>query len=120
MILRCFVSLTVKRPGRAATQTEAIAILKTFRHGVRRSQFWSHSPQFKERPQRTGPGRSSRSQTTLTCRERTPADLESVLATPAAVRIAQVIPLTAGRGSRLFQTHLMAHPGHLLMHGRCG
>jgi hypothetical protein len=32
----------------------------------------------RERPRRTGPGRSSRSQTALTCRERTPADLESV------------------------------------------
>ena len=37
----------------------------------------------RERPQRTGAGRSSRSQTTLAHRERTPADLESVLgATP--------------------------------------
>jgi hypothetical protein len=90
-------------------------LLKTSRHGARRSQFWSHFAAVQERPQRTGPDRSSSSQTTLTCGERTPTDLESVLATPAAVRIAQVIPLTAGRGSRLFQTHLMAHPGHLRM-----
>jgi hypothetical protein len=33
----------------------------------------------RERPQGTGPGRSSRSQAALTRRERTPTDLESVL-----------------------------------------
>ena len=36
----------------------------------------------RERPRRTGPGRSSRSQTALTYRERTSTDLESVLGQP--------------------------------------
>ena len=48
-----------------------------------------------------GPGRSSRSQATLTCRERTPTDLERVRFTPSRVRISYPPPptpvKTAGR-----------------------
>jgi len=63
----------------AEADGESRTLLKTLATGARRSQFWSHSPQF-ESVRRTRPGRRFRSQTALTCRERRSTDLESVLA----------------------------------------
>ena len=64
----------------AAADSESPMLLKTFRDWAAPVSVLVSFAAVRERPQRTGPGRSSRSQTALTCHERTPTDLESVLA----------------------------------------
>ena len=54
-------------------------LLKTFRDRAAPVSVLVSFAEVRGRPRRTGPGRSSRSQTTLTCRERTSTDLESEL-----------------------------------------
>lgn len=63
----------------AVVDSEARTLLKTFRHGTAPVSVLVSFAAVQERPQRTGPGLSSRSQTAPTCRERTSTDLESVL-----------------------------------------
>jgi hypothetical protein len=65
-----------------AADAELRTLLKTFRDGAAPVSVLVSFAAVRERPQRTGPGRSSRSQTVLTCRERTSTDLESVLSSP--------------------------------------
>jgi hypothetical protein len=63
--------------------SESRTFLKIFRDGAAPVSVLVSFAEVRGRPRRTGPGRSSRSQTTLTCRERTSTDLESVLAATA-------------------------------------
>jgi hypothetical protein len=53
-----------------AARTAPVSVLVSFAAG-------------RERPRRTGPGRSSRSQTALACRERTPADWKACWDNPS-------------------------------------
>src|SRR5947208_14458864 len=67
------------------------------------------------RSRRTGPGRSSRSQTTLTCREPTPTDLESVSGPrPSRLMLAPVVPYNSEvqqpmRATTALGRHLRTH-----------
>ena len=75
---RALKGQVIMLPGR-----ELCTLLKTFRDGAAPVSVLVSFAAVRRRPRRTGPGRGSRSQTTLTYRERTPTDLESVLgATP--------------------------------------
>jgi hypothetical protein len=71
------------RPLKAQVATlpdrELRTVLKTVRDGAAPVSVLVSFAEVRGRPRRTGPGRSSRSQTGLICRERTSTDLESVL-----------------------------------------
>ena len=66
-----------------AAQSESRTALKIIRDEAAPVSVLVSFAAVRERPQRTGPGRNSRSQTGMICLERTPTDLESVLETAA-------------------------------------
>lgn len=70
---------TLKAQVGAAADSESRMLLKTIRDGAAPVSVLVSFAAVQGRPRKTGPGRSSRSRTMLTCRERAPTDLESVL-----------------------------------------
>jgi hypothetical protein len=66
----------------ATAHIESRTLLKTLRDGAAPVSVLVSFAEVRGSPRRTGPGRSSRSQTTLTYRERTSTDLESVSGNP--------------------------------------
>jgi len=72
----------IRAQARTVADSESRTLLKPFRDGAAPVSVLVTFAEVRERTRRTGPGRSSRSQITLTCRERTSTDLESVWGQP--------------------------------------
>ena len=75
-----------ERQGGSGEDSGPRMLLKTFRDGGAPVSVLVSFAAVRERPQRTGPGRSSRSQTAPTYGERTSTDLESVW-TPSGAQV---------------------------------